>query len=117
MTTCLHRTGALLGPGLLLQTYRGIVNVRHNEKPDHDLFLWNDGEERRLSMKLDHGQNPDVKFEAQPQRERASATMASTASQTAFTRRSAPIVTPDCADSGRPGRACRRPSGARILTV
>ena len=53
---------------LQLQTYRGIVNVRHNEKPDHDLFLWNDGEERRLSVKLDNVQNPDVRFEDQPQK-------------------------------------------------
>jgi hypothetical protein len=53
---------------LQLQTYRGIVNVRHNEKPDHDLFLWNDGEERRLSVKLDSVQNPDVRFEDEPQK-------------------------------------------------
>jgi hypothetical protein len=68
MTTSLHRADALLAQALQLQTCRGIVNVRHNEKPDHDLVLWNDGEERRLSVKLDHGQNPDVKFEAQPQK-------------------------------------------------
>jgi hypothetical protein len=53
---------------LQLQTYRGIVNVRHNAKPDHDLFLWNDGEERRLSVKLDNVQNPDVTFESEPQK-------------------------------------------------
>ncbi len=53
---------------LQLQTYRGIVNVRHNAKPDHDLFLWNDGEERRLSVKLDNVQNPDIQFEDQPQK-------------------------------------------------
>lgn len=53
---------------LQLQTYRGIVNVRHNAKPDHDLFLWNDGEERRLSVKLDSVQNPDAQFEDEPQK-------------------------------------------------
>jgi hypothetical protein len=58
---------------LQLQTYRGIVNVRHNAKPDHDLFLWNDGEERRLSVKLDSVQNPDVTFEDQPQKATSSA--------------------------------------------
>jgi hypothetical protein len=59
--------------GQQLQTYRGIVNVRHNAKPDHDLFLWNDGEERRLSVKLDSVQNPDVTFEDQPQKATSSA--------------------------------------------
>jgi hypothetical protein len=54
---------------LQLQTYNGIVNVRHNAKPDHDLFLWTaDGGEHRLSVKLDNVQNPDVQFEDQPQK-------------------------------------------------
>ncbi len=54
---------------LQLQTYDGIVNVRHNAKPDHDLFLWNaDGGEHRLSVKLDNVQNPDVTFEDKPQK-------------------------------------------------
>ena len=48
---------------LQVQTYRGIVNVRHNEKPDHDVFVWNDGEQRSLSVRLDHAQNPDVTFD------------------------------------------------------
>ena len=53
---------------LQVETYSGIKNVRHNEKPDHDLFLWNDGEERRLSVKLDHAENPDAKFDDPPQK-------------------------------------------------
>ncbi|MCP9799947.1 hypothetical protein KBY67_03995 [Synechococcus sp. RedBA-s] len=54
---------------LQLQTYDGIVNVRHNAKPDHDLFLWNaDGGEHRLSVKLDTAQNPDAQFQDQPQK-------------------------------------------------
>ncbi len=52
---------------LQLETYRGITNLRHNQKPDHDLFLWNDGEERRLSVKFDHVENPDAKFDDPPQ--------------------------------------------------
>lgn len=53
---------------LQLQTYSGIVNVRHNAKPDHDLFLWTtDGGDHRLSVKLDSVQNPDVKFEDRSQ--------------------------------------------------
>lgn len=54
---------------LQLQTYSGIVNVRHNAKPDHDLFLWTtDGGDHRLSVKLDSVQNPDVSFDDQPQK-------------------------------------------------
>ncbi len=54
---------------LQLQTYDGIVNVRHNAKPDHDLFLWNtDGGDHRLSVKLDNVQNPDVTFDGKPQK-------------------------------------------------
>lgn len=53
---------------LQVQTYSGIKNVRHNEKPDHDLFLWNDGEERRLSVKLDQVRNPDARFEDSSQK-------------------------------------------------
>lgn len=52
---------------LQVQTYSGIMNVRHNEKPDHDLFLWNDGEESRLSVKLDQVTNPDANFDSPPQ--------------------------------------------------
>jgi hypothetical protein len=48
---------------LQVQTHSGIQNVRHNEKPDHDVFVWNDGEQRRLSVKLDQARNPDVKFD------------------------------------------------------
>ncbi|MFQ6539849.1 MULTISPECIES: hypothetical protein [Aphanothece] len=48
---------------LQLQTYSGIKNVRHNEKPDHDVFLWNDGGKRRLAVKLDQVQNPDATFD------------------------------------------------------
>lgn len=60
---------------LQLQTYDGIVNVRHNTKPDHDLFLWTaDGGDHRLSVKLDTAQNPDVTFEDKPQKA-TSATM------------------------------------------
>jgi hypothetical protein len=53
---------------LQVETYSGIKNVRHNEKPDHDLFLWNDGEERRLSVKLDQVSNPDADFDSPPQK-------------------------------------------------
>jgi hypothetical protein len=53
---------------LSVQTYSGIRNVRHNARPDHDVFIWNDGERRRLSVRLDHVQNPDVKFEDKPQK-------------------------------------------------
>jgi hypothetical protein len=48
---------------LQVQTYSGITNVRHNEKPDHDVFLWNDAGQQRLAVKLDQVQNPDAKFE------------------------------------------------------
>jgi hypothetical protein len=59
---------------LQLQTYDGIVNVRHNAKPDHDLFLWEaDGGSHRLAVKLDTAQNPDVTFEDQPQKASSSA--------------------------------------------
>jgi hypothetical protein len=53
---------------LQVQTYSGIKNVRHNEKPDHDVFIWNDGEERRLSVKLDQVRNPDAQFEDSSQK-------------------------------------------------
>ena len=53
---------------LSVQTYSGIRNVRHNARPDHDVFIWNDGERRRLSVRLDHVQNPDVRFEDKPQK-------------------------------------------------
>ncbi|WP_411876817.1 hypothetical protein [Vulcanococcus limneticus] len=54
---------------LQLQTYSGILNVRHNVKPDHDLFLWNtDGGDHRLSVRLDSVQNPDATFEDRPQK-------------------------------------------------
>lgn len=53
---------------LQVETYSGIKNVRHNEKPDHDLFLWNDGEERRLSVKLDQVMNPDANFDTPSQK-------------------------------------------------
>ncbi len=36
--------------------------------PYHDVFLWNDGEERRLSVKLDQVQNPDAQFEDSSQK-------------------------------------------------
>ncbi|EDY38927.1 conserved hypothetical protein [Cyanobium sp. PCC 7001] len=48
---------------LSVQTYRGIVNVKHNTKNDHDVFVWQDGEKRRLSVKLDHVQNPNARFD------------------------------------------------------
>jgi hypothetical protein len=48
---------------LQVETYSGIKNVRHNEKPDHDVFLWNDGGQRRLAVKLDQVQNPDSSFD------------------------------------------------------
>lgn len=48
---------------LQVQTYRGIVNVRHREAQDHEVFIWNDGEKRRLSVKLDHVQNPAATFD------------------------------------------------------
>lgn len=53
---------------LQVQTYRGIVNVRHKAEPNHDVFIWNDGEQRRLSVRLDQVQNPDVTFEDQPEK-------------------------------------------------
>ena len=48
---------------LQVQTYRGIVNVKHNAQTGHDVFVWNDGEKRRLSVKLDSVQNPDARFD------------------------------------------------------
>lgn len=63
---------------LQVETYNGIRNVRHNAKPDHDLFLWTDGEERRLSVKLDRVENPDAQFEDSPQ-QASSATLLGTA--------------------------------------
>lgn len=51
---------------LQVQTYRGIVNVRHRAESNHDVFIWNDGEQRRLSVRLDQVQNPDVTFEDEP---------------------------------------------------
>ncbi|QEY33348.1 hypothetical protein EVJ50_03975 [Synechococcus sp. RSCCF101] len=53
---------------LSVQTYSGIRNVRHKAERDHDVFIWDDeGERRRLSVRLDHVQNPDVTFEDEPQ--------------------------------------------------
>ncbi|MCU0529511.1 MAG: hypothetical protein MUD04_08460 [Cyanobium sp. Prado107] len=48
---------------LSVQTYRGIVNARHSEESGHDVFVWDDGEKRRLSVKLDTVQNPNARFE------------------------------------------------------
>jgi hypothetical protein len=48
---------------LSVQTYRGILNVKHNAKNGHDVFRWDDGEKRRLSVKLDHVQNADAEFD------------------------------------------------------
>lgn len=53
---------------LNVQTYAGIRNVRHTVRPDHEIFSWDDGEPRRLSVRLDHVENPDVRFEDQPQK-------------------------------------------------
>jgi hypothetical protein len=48
---------------LSVQTYRGIVNARHVEEAGHDVFVWDDGEKRRLSVRLDTAQNPNARFE------------------------------------------------------
>lgn len=48
---------------LSVQTYRGILNVKHNTNNGHDVFVWNDGEKRRLSVRLDHVQNSNAKFD------------------------------------------------------
>ncbi|SBO42149.1 hypothetical protein [Cyanobium sp. NIES-981] len=48
---------------LQVETYSSIKNVRHNAKPNHDLFVWNDGEQRRLAVRLDQVQNPDARFD------------------------------------------------------
>jgi hypothetical protein len=53
---------------LQVQTYRGITNARHKAAGNTDVFMWNDGEERYLSVKLDQVQNPDAKFEDEPQK-------------------------------------------------
>ncbi|MEB3323013.1 MAG: hypothetical protein VKI81_09350 [Synechococcaceae cyanobacterium] len=53
---------------LSVQTYAGIRNVRHRAETDHDVFIWNDGEQRRLSVRLDHAENPDVRFEDAPEK-------------------------------------------------
>lgn len=53
---------------LSVQTYRGIRNVQHKAEQDHDVFVWDDGEPRRLSVRLDHLRNPDAKFEDDPQK-------------------------------------------------
>ncbi len=53
---------------LQVQTYRGIVNARHKAAGNTDVFIWNDGEERYLSVKLDQLQNPDVKYEDEPEK-------------------------------------------------
>jgi hypothetical protein len=59
------------GPGvqaLSVQTYAGVRNVRHMVKQDHEVFRWNDGEARRLFVRLDQVQNPDVRFDDAPQK-------------------------------------------------
>jgi len=52
---------------LTVQTYAGIRNVTHKTQRDHEVFAWNDGEPRRLSVRLDRVQNPDARFESSPQ--------------------------------------------------
>lgn len=52
---------------LSVQTYAGIRNVTHKGQPNHDVFSWNDGEPRRLSVRLDQVQNPNARFESSPQ--------------------------------------------------
>ena len=59
------------GPGvqaLSVQTYAGVRNVKHKAQADHEVFSWNDGEARRLSVRLDQVQNPDVRFDDPPQK-------------------------------------------------
>ncbi|MEO1003919.1 MAG: hypothetical protein AAFX65_12525 [Cyanobacteria bacterium J06638_7] len=49
---------------LSVQTYRGIVDVKHSAEADHEVFIWNDGEKRRLSVRLDQVQNPNANFDS-----------------------------------------------------
>lgn len=53
---------------LSVQTYAGIRNVRHSAQPDHEVFSWDDGEPQKLSVRMDHAQNPDARFDDQPQK-------------------------------------------------
>ncbi len=48
---------------LSVQTYRGIVNVRHKAEANHEVFAWDDGEKRRLSVRMDQLQNSNAKFD------------------------------------------------------
>ena len=38
---------------LSVQTYDGIRSVSHSGQPDNEVFSWNDGEPRKLSVRLD----------------------------------------------------------------
>ena len=53
---------------LSVQTYDGIRSVSHSGQPDHEVFSWNDGEPRKLSVRLDRVENPDARFEDSPQK-------------------------------------------------
>lgn len=53
---------------LNVQTYSGIRNVRHSAQPDHDVFSWDDGEPRKLSVRLDRVENPDAGFDTPAQK-------------------------------------------------
>ncbi len=53
---------------LSVQTHAGIRNVRHTAQPDHDVFSWEDGEPRKLSVRLDRVENPDAGFDTPPQK-------------------------------------------------
>ncbi|MCP9840826.1 hypothetical protein KBY93_09280 [Synechococcus sp. J7-Johnson] len=57
---------------LSVQTYSGIRSVQHKEQPDHDVFSWTDGTARRLSVRLDRAENPDARFDDQPQKANSS---------------------------------------------
>lgn len=58
---------------LSVQTYAGIRNVRHSAQPDHDVFSWDDGEPRKLSVRLDRVENPDAGFDTPVQKADSSA--------------------------------------------
>ncbi len=52
---------------LRVQTYAGIRSVQHSAQPNHDVFSWNDGEPRKLSVRLDRVENPDARFDSTDQ--------------------------------------------------
>ncbi|CAK6700964.1 hypothetical protein ICNINCKA_02965 [Synechococcus sp. CBW1107] len=53
---------------LSVQTYDGIRSVSHSAQSDHEVFSWNDGEPRKLSVRLDRVENPDARFEDSAQK-------------------------------------------------